>query len=321
MENSDQKFRELLDRYLKGTATPAERDLLDEFFESYQADAATHKFKGDEREIRAKLLQVIHARTKGQAKVRRLQPALWLSLAASVSFFVIAYFFLAPVRQPRPFGQKLATLEKDSTGPGQRIVRTLPDGSKVHLNGASMVSYEKAFGDVREVFLSGEAYFEVVPDSKPFIVRSGDVSTRVLGTSFNVKHRCDARTEITLVHGRVNVSSSRGDSVDLHPGEQAVFATQSGITKRNVDAMRYACWKDNVLFFEQTSLDQAIREIEEWYSVQIVIANPALRPCTITAKYQNEPLGNVLSSLQFLHGLEIKRLNERKFLIDGSGCH
>lgn len=321
MKESDHEFRELLDRYLKGTATQADREILEQFFESYQAEAKGQEIIRDEVMLRDRLLHKIHQRVDKNEKPRRRMVAWWLPLAAAIAVFVVAYFFIYRFESRQVSDARQAVLVSDSTGPAQRIVKVLPDGSTAHLNNRTTLTYPESFGAVRQISITGEGFFKVVNNGKPFVVRSGGIKTQVLGTSFNVKHREGSDTEITLEAGKVDVISSKGESLNLEPGEQAVLREGSEtMTKRSVNVMRYAGWKDNILLFEQTTFEQAIREIEEWYAVDIDIADHTLRQCTITARYQNEPLGNVLSSLQFLLALNVTRLSDTSFLIEGNGC-
>lgn len=318
MEISEQRFRELLDLYLKGTATPEEKDLLDRFFDSYKNEKDVHSFSTEGDTPGKQILKEVHSRIPIG---RRISPAqVWLSLAAAISVFAIAWFFLEGI-ESRP-DRPAIPIVKDRTAPGQRLTAHLPDGSIVYLNGNSSISYLKQFSsDVREVVLEGEGYFEVVPDTTPFVVRAAGMHTQVLGTSFNIEVREKSSVEVTLVEGKVNVVAASGRYVVLRPNQQAMVDLKSNaITASEVNVLRFTSWKDNVLFFEQTTLEEAVSEVETWYGVKIDIVNPRLQKCRITAKYQNEPLGNVLSSFQFLLNLTIKRLDETHFTIDGKTC-
>lgn len=319
MRISEDQFRELLNRYLNGTASPAERELLDNFFDSYKSGEKNSDLPPPDRSLRDKILKNIHSR--GRRKKGKRLISLWLPMAAAISVFAIAYFFLDRAPDNRVAIVQQSALMTDRSGPGQRLVRHLPDGTTVHLNSGTTISYPKSFGAVREVTLTGEAFFEVVHDGKPFVVHAGNADTHVLGTSFNVKCEQGEDTRITLVEGKVNVIASTGESLTLEPNEQALIDAQSSaLSKRSVNVLRYVSWKDNVLFFEQTSLGEAVTEIEKWYGVDIDIANPVVRRCVITAKYDDEPLGNVLGSLQFLLNLKIKRLDNGHYVISGKGC-
>lgn len=318
---SERQFREILDRYLSGTATPAERELLDKFFESYtdsgeEADRPPNAVLSDE------MLRRIHDRVAPTRRRGQRLISLWLSMAAMISVFVVAYFFVSrseeQAGEPQPSRISLLTEE---TGPTERLVKTLPDGTIVHINNNSRISYPREFGNDREVAVEGEVFFDVVTNGKPFIVTSGHVKTKVSGTSFNVRYDVGHNTEVTLVEGRVRVVSASRDSVVLRPGQQAVASVDQGvITKRAVNVLRYTGWKDKLLLFEQTPLEEAVAEIERWYGVRIDIVNPSIRHCAITAKYHDEPVGNVLSSLQFLLELQIRRVEDKHYEIDGKRC-
>lgn len=321
MKISDRQFRRLLERYLNNTASPHEREVLDSFFNSYLDEIPDREVLGD-RILREKILQGIHARVAvpRRSPIRRL-PALWMAAAAVISLFVLAYFWTLE-KEPSANVQAAYAVVEKVTLSGQRTVFHLPDGSTVHLNSESKISYSENFGaKVREVEVSGEAYFNVVKNGKPFVVHTGKARTEVLGTAFNIKNRTGKRIEVTLAEGKLNVITGSGKSSLLSPREQAVIKTNTGeLLTRDVDIQVFTSWKDNVLFFEKTSLKDAISVLESWYAVEIDILNPALKECSITGKYKDEPLGNVLSSFQFLLKLDIRRLNEAHYTISGTGC-
>lgn len=321
MKISDQQFRRLLARYLDNTASPHERELLDRFFNSYSDEIPDRELLNNAK-LQEKILQGIHARVATQRR-----PAMggmhriWIALAAVVSLFVLAYFWATETKPAGTVPIAYGVVEKVSPR-GQRTVIRLPDGTTVHLNSESKISYPENFGlKIREVEVSGEAYFEVVKNEKPFVVHAGKVRTEVLGTSFNIKNRTGKRIEVTLAEGKLNVTTSSGNSSLLRPLQQAVIKTNTGeLLTRHVDVRLFTSWKDNVLLFEKTSLKDAISVLESWYAVEIDIVNPTLEQCSITGKYKDEPLGNVLSSFQFLLKLDIRRLNETHYAIRGTGC-
>lgn len=321
MKISEKRLRELLDRYLSNEAAPGEKEMLDRFFNSYRHDLSDSDLFPKEPCLEEEILHAIHTRVGANIhdsnnKVRKL----WLPLAAAISLFVLTYFFIG--RETLSPGEQLTNhLVEEQTNAGQKLLTTLPDGTRVHLNGDSKISYPKTFeSNFREVSLTGEGYFEVVKDTKPFVVHTHKIKTEVLGTSFNVKNMTGENVEITLVEGKVNVVSPGGES-PLKPHQQAVVVVRSGeIHTKEVDIERYISWKDNILFFHETGLKEAVSILESWYAVKIDVANSALEKCVITAKYQDEPLGNVLSSFQFLLNLKITRISESHYSISGKGC-
>lgn len=149
---------------------------------------------------------------------------------------------------------------------------TLSDGTRVFLNSDSRLTYPVAFGEGRrEVVLEGEAYFDVVKDEKrPFVVKTGDLSVRVLGTAFNVKnYPDDLSVEATLVRGSVKILEGDQEML-LEPGEQARLDRSSGkMNKMQVNTALYTSWKDGLFIFERERLEDILTTLARWYDVNI----------------------------------------------------
>lgn len=152
---------------------------------------------------------------------------------------------------------------------------TLSDGTKVWINAESEIKYPVVFGpDKREVFITGEAFFEVVKDSlRPFIVHTPNAQTTVLGTSFNVMAYPDERhTEITLLKGAVVVEAA-GRNQYIKPGQQVqVDNVSKEMNCREVNAGRYASWKDGLFDFEGMKLEDLAVELSRWYDVDFFLS-------------------------------------------------
>lgn len=146
----------------------------------------------------------------------------------------------------------------------------LPDGSKVWLNAGAELSYPTRFGKRREVRLKGEAYFQVAPDAAhPFVVTTGNIATRVVGTEFNIDAR-GASPRITLVSGRVDVDNADGVVLaSLSPNESAVVARDT-VFKTEVDVENIICWRDGIELFEDDSLESILVSIGSWYNMSVV---------------------------------------------------
>lgn len=152
---------------------------------------------------------------------------------------------------------------------------TLADGTHVWLNSMTDLRYPVNFtGTSREVYLKGEAYFEVNRDtSKPFIVRLGGSSVTVLGTSFNVKAYADENNIYTsLVKGAVRFTSDKGGKqVELKPGMQCAWNSVSGETEvREMDLEQFVSWKDGRFVFELITLDEMMRQLKRWYDIDVI---------------------------------------------------
>jgi transmembrane sensor len=160
-----------------------------------------------------------------------------------------------------------------STPSGGQYMLILPDKTMVWLNAESSISYPSVFaGAESNVSLVGEAYFEVAKDKQhPFKVKATTAEVRVLGTHFNImSYAQEGQTQISLAEGSVRVDVTN-DSKVLSPGQQASIKTGSShITLRNVDIDEVINWKNGLFQFDNTPLEQVMRQIKRWYSVDVV---------------------------------------------------
>lgn len=317
MNIDEQHFKRLLDAYLTGRATPEEQKLLDDFFETYpqlrrtstQADAAAREA------IWRQLASNLPARAP-QGRARTLAPV-WYSVAATVALFAVSYFLFVRYTGDTPAPQTVP-LRQAATDRGQKLKIELLDGTQVTLNANSTLEFPEQFeGSVREVYLTGEAYFQVAHDAAhPFIVHTPVANTLVLGTSFNVRLTPDNRAEVTLVEGKVDVGG-----VILKPNQQAV-ARSGGepVEVRDVDVTAFVDWKDNILRFDNVRLGDAVAVLQNWYGVDITLEDPALAHCTISATYRKETLKNVLASISYMLKLTYEQ-DGNKIVLQGRGCN
>ena len=160
-----------------------------------------------------------------------------------------------------------------STPRGGQYMVILPDRSKVWLNAESSISFPSVFsGTERLVSLSGEAYFEVYKDKEhPFKVKAGTAEVSVLGTHFNIMaYPEEPESEISLAEGSVRVDLGK-DSRMLVPGQQASYKRNSAqMVLKSVDMEEVLDWKNGFFMFDNTPIDQVIRQIQRWYNVQVV---------------------------------------------------
>ncbi|NGM60822.1 DUF4974 domain-containing protein [Sphingobacterium sp. SGG-5] len=162
------------------------------------------------------------------------------------------------------------------TPKGRQYHIVLSDGTKVWLNSATTITFPAHFkGDLREVELDGEAYFEVKKAIDwPFTVQTYTQSIEVLGTHFNVNaYREDDVAYTTLLEGKVRLSSGK-NKIILHPGQQAKSTTASSVPEvRNMEAKDAIAWKDDMFIFNNEEIQQAMRQISRWYDVEVVYRN------------------------------------------------
>jgi len=152
---------------------------------------------------------------------------------------------------------------------------TLPDGTKVWLNASSQLKYPVAFTEnTREVWLEGEAYFEVAKNAeKPFFVKvKNKADIRVLGTHFNVMaYANEPEMQATLVEGSVQVlCNSKNIKTILTPGQQSILTNEKELKVIEVNTMEFTAWKDGLFLFNNEEMGSIMRKLSRWYNVKIV---------------------------------------------------
>ncbi|RYD59390.1 MAG: FecR family protein [Sphingobacteriales bacterium] len=175
------------------------------------------------------------------------------------------------------------------------LVQTLPDGSVVTLNKASVLTYPESFdGDNRKVTLEGEAFFNVTPNkSKPFIVQVDDVNVRVVGTSFNIKGS-DEKTEVIVETGVVEVAK-KDFGVKLSRHEKAtVLKNQDQPIKQTSDDELYNYYRTKEFVCNGTPLWRLADVLSEAYGVHIKVSD-RVKNLPITTTFSNESLDMILS--------------------------
>lgn len=251
-------------------------------------------------------------------------------VAASILVVITASYFLLTKQNNEP--QARIALNEVEAARGIRSFLSLPDGTRVYLNSDSKLEYLGNFNDsVREVTLTGEAYFDVVKDkTRPFIVHAGELDVRVLGTSFNVKnYPSDSVIEATLIHGLIEVSNKQqptSPKVLLHPHEKLVY-TRNNTVKTSEDllaalhnpilvtplprnlsdsAIHETSWVYNKLIFDGERFAEIAERLERWYNVKIELKDEEIANTPIHFKIENESIEEVLKALQYIEKFNYK---------------
>jgi ferric-dicitrate binding protein FerR (iron transport regulator) len=201
------------------------------------------------------------------------------------------------------------------------IQQTLPDGSIVFLNAHTSFTYPEDFkGDLREVNLSGEAFFNIKRDeAKPFIIHANGSDIKVLGTSFNVK-AYSKNVEVSVETGKVQFKNKKKATL-LIAGEQATFEAESDtIKKQAVLDKNIFAYKTKVFVFENSSLEHIAKVLAEAYQVNISLKNNRIKSCHLTTRFDNETLPDALNIIAETLNLTVISKGE-KYVIDGEGCN
>ncbi len=241
----------------------------------------------------------------------------WLKVAASLLLLGCIFILERLATQdPKPAEQvaKVKNITR-SLPKGQKLTMMLPDGSRVHLNAESSITYPEKFGDnTRTVTLTGEAYFDVVKNKeKPFIVHTGQVEAIVLGTSFNVNAFPEQdEIAVSLVTGKVKVlPKSDGQhsvkEVVLIKGEKVTIdKATSQMVKSSFDIETEVGWKDGVLVFAEDDYKMVMDKLERWYGVAFEAYNQPGEKWKIKGRFDNLSLEEVLENLKYTHKINYK---------------
>lgn len=260
-----------------------------------------------------------------KGKVRQMSVAnRWVKVAAVILLALgLTYVFYSMNETIETPVQVASDIEKYNPS-GQRSRIVLRDGTKIFLNAESKITYsDQKYGvEFREVYLEGEAYFEVAknPDV-PFVVKTAELSTTALGTAFNVRAFKDENsTQVSLAEGKVKVMQMGemqevSAGIILSPDEEVIFESDN-MSKRAFDPNRVLSWKDGVIYFQETDFQEAIQTLERWYNVKFEIRNlENLDGLKGTGTFKNETLENVLKALSY--SLEFKyEINQNNVIIN-----
>jgi len=198
----------------------------------------------------------------------------------------------------------------------------LSDGSKVMLHQNAHIEYPPEFnGKTREVYLSGEAYFDIRHDARPFIVHTGGIKTTVLGTAFNI-NALDRNITVTVTKGKVKVENDQGEYSILKRDEQiTVDVFHNSLRKKAVNANEVITWKKSYILFNDISMGDAIQELEQRFHATINLRNPALANCSVTASFvRDETLEQIINVLSKINNMEYQMSSPTRIELMGEGC-
>lgn len=290
---------DLIDRYLAGEATAAERAAL-------EADPAAAAIIAGLRTAPEQWnAEAAWQRTRAQLPRERSR-APWLRIAALLVLALgVGVLLLA---RGGDSTESVAAAEYQ-TAAGERRTITLTDGSRIVLAPATHLRVPADFGvKDRAVHLTGEAFFDVAHDAgKHFIVRTRLAHTEVLGTAFNVRaYASDSVTEVALQRGKVGVRPTDSDLVVLMEPGQVVYATAlaARYDTTRVDLAAYTSWADGQLTFQDWPLDRIVDRLEAWYGVDIRIADATLARTRVSAFLPAGKLDEVLDAIAETAGAE-----------------
>lgn len=257
----------------------------------------------------------------------------WLVSAALVISLIFGFSWLFK-KENHSLGLQKRVNEVYSR-PGTKTKLLLPDSSVVWLNAGSKLSYNEYFGiKNRDIFLTGEAFFDVKKSTTPFIIRTNNIQIKVLGTAFNVRsYDNERKTETSLIRGRVEITLDKrpGEKFILRPNEKLIVNNEEEknipsplakektlvvlSTLKPIDQSIIAetSWVENKLVFQDETFEEVARKLERWYNVKISIKDKKLSQMLVGGgPFENETIQQALKALQIafnfdftIHGNDI----------------
>lgn len=221
---------------------------------------------------------------------------------AAAAVILIAVMFTQFVPENKVPTQPTQEMQEVITERGQRTTLRLIDGTRIQLNVESQLEIPADFNSTdRQVYLEGEAYFEVVSNpAKPFIVHTPEGVTKVLGTKFAVRtYPCDSQVQVVVVEGKVSLGPNEdgtAQAVHLTRNRRGIYTKNGNLEVTEIENLdEHIGWKAGKLTFRNAPLTEVRQRLERWYDIEITFKNEfSSLSRRLTASFKNEPLTEVL---------------------------
>jgi ferric-dicitrate binding protein FerR (iron transport regulator) len=320
---TDQRFTELLGKQLAGEISPDESVELKSILADNEALRTEYKqlqtyFESETAEeenidlVFDRISAQIQVPNEPNLKVTKSKGySVWLKIAA-VAAVVLAGVLI--YNREAIFFNKADQLALKQVQTKASEIKTvvLADGSTVKMNSGSNLRYPEHFsGDTRNVYLSGEAFFEVKKDAlHPFIVHTEQLAVKVLGTAFDVKaYQNDAFTETTLIRGKVSISlkNNTAQTFILKPNDKFTLAegkpNLSQLTHfsgTGAERVMETAWTNHELIYKNNRFDEIAKLFERWYDVKIAFKEADLKTVKFTGHVDKETIVEALNVLKLI---------------------
>jgi ferric-dicitrate binding protein FerR (iron transport regulator) len=244
------------------------------------------------------------SKVKSRIRFRKPRRALTIWQAAAIILLVLSFGFLSTQYLMNQSELIIVKSEQET----KELI--LPDGSQVHLNVNSELSYPEKFRrNRRNVSISGEGFFKIIRDpNKPFAVNVSDRATvEVLGTSFNIEAPVDGPdTRVQVVDGSVAfyTAGEKESRAILKKGDQAEIY-QGQIVLNSSPDLNFLSWQTGVLYFRQSLIADVIDQLEEHYNRTIILDKDISKDMVFTSTIDNQKLEDVLEEMSLVLELTI----------------
>jgi len=327
---------ELIRKYLNGQCTPQEAAAVEEWYNSFEDEPGDDAMLSSEQrdKLKAILMEKISANIKAlgqpdiaiQNKIFPFRRIIYYLSGIAAILLIVFLFTISGQKAAHQNGVAVITEQLSVTNLTKSIKKQiLPDGSTVWLSPQTNIKYPGKFaGVLREVSMSGEAFFEVRKDhAHPFIIYSGGLVTRVWGTSFRIRAYKNIATEVSVVTGKVSVRipKQNGADVMLFPDQKVTYLKAGDVLKtdkKEKDASM-KIWQKARLSFDNVPLAEVMKVLNKKFGVSIGTADEGLGHFVLNADFTDQNLPAILEmmekSLEVTYevddkGITLKRKNQ-----------
>jgi ferric-dicitrate binding protein FerR (iron transport regulator) len=297
----------LLESWLK--ERPENRKQFDEINDTFQAAVSLQRFTPQKVDDAWQSFTEKIKNEQRETVQLHTRPTFWLRIAASFLLFICVGTLLWRYAPEHTVTGSQSRVANNATNKTHLV---LPDGSLVWLNANSSITYEADFGiQSRKVTLKGEAFFNVTKGEKEFIVTTNNLSIRVKGTRFNVNTQSlDGNERTTLEEGLVELQiKGNTTTYDMRPGDQVIFHSDSKkVTVKKVNPSHYSAWKEESLRFENESLGEIAKQLENRFNVTIELDSALAQKENLTMTITDESVEEVMELIRLSSTLKFKVL-------------
>ncbi|SDG77194.1 FecR domain-containing protein [Chitinophaga filiformis] len=309
----EELFTTLAARKLAGEATTAEQQELEmmlqeypelreryQLLQQYFTVSAYHSSAETEQALQRTMSRINISATP----VKRMFPWKWIGVAAAA---VLITAVAVVVLRPRQQQAEVARLMERQNGKATKATIELADGSKIWLNADSKLSYPEVFnGNSREVYLNGEAFFDIAANpKKPFIVHLSSGTVHVLGTSFNIRAYENEAVQTSVKTGKVAfipvvAAGQQPDTIYITPDEKVTYRKafaenkEDAIVRETTSAEDDKAWTEGRLVFRDKTLEEIAAELERTFGKKVSFGSDAPRYYRLTGSFQDNSLQDIM---------------------------
>jgi len=330
----------LIEKYLQGKCTKEENDFVNSWYSALgkntkdiKADVFDNKISAAGSRIFRRLQ--VHAQPVPQVILPPNKDVFsfwrYAGIAACLLFLVaVGFYFLTAKHATSSLAEEIAVSGFSEIVNGTPLVKRviLPDGSIVEMSARSKIRFSKdSWSPSRELFLEGEAYFDVARDpARPFYVYAGDVITKVLGTSFIIRAAgANEKVVVSVKSGKVTVYSRKAShkKTVLSPNQEAIYdeATEVVATRPVSVPQSAEARRDLVeMHFEETPVKEVLELLARTYGIEIKFEPEILAGCVLTSSFFEEGLYDRIDVICTAIGATYK-IVDAQIVIEGNGCN